>query len=267
MQVSEIALVMISFVFGTVFGSFFNVILYRFPKEDRTWVKGRSECESCGHQIFWYDNIPLLSYLFLGGQCRHCGQRIDLVHPAVEFFTGLIFAGVAWWQLIELGRPPLLFLFWLVVFNLSWLIFLFDLFYFLIPDELVLALLSLAIVLNFGQVVTGTVSFKQFLLSLAVSLASTGLFWFLRWITHNKGMGLGDVKLVAPLTLLMGIPEAVIGVLFAFILGAVFGIILILIGRKKLGHKIAFGPFLVLAFWASLIWGEFLWQLYWQLII
>src|SRR5262249_53647315 len=81
------------FIFGTMIGSFLNVVIYRTLNEE-SWVKGRSKCESCGKQIKWYDNVPLISYFVLGGKCRACKAPISISHPVIEFLTGTLFV---WW--------------------------------------------------------------------------------------------------------------------------------------------------------------------------
>ncbi len=239
-------------------------MVYRSGKSEQSWTKGRSCCEDCGEPIAWYDNIPLVSYCLLGGRCRHCQESINLVHPLIELLTGLIFAGVTVWQSAA-GLNFYSLLFWLIVVSCSWLIFLFDLFYLIIPDPLVLILWLCGLGLNTVAYVQGQLSLSALGATFVLAIAATAVFWFLRWITKQKGMGLGDVKLIGALVLLMGFPAGMVGVLLAFIIGGFFGIILIVLGQKKLKNRIAFGPFLVVSFWIALIWGKLLWQWYWQL--
>ncbi|MEA2056605.1 MAG: prepilin peptidase [Patescibacteria group bacterium] len=258
--------IMSSFSLGLVFGSFFNVIVYRFADDELNWKKGRSSCESCGTKIHWFDNIPLLSFILLKGRCRRCQERIALFHPLIEFLTGLIFASVAYWQ-ICINFNVFSFLFWLFVIAVTWLIFLFDWFYLIIPDELVIVLAICGLTKNLITYSFGQLSPFQLYSTFAVALITTGLFWFLRWVTKKKGMGLGDVKLVGPLVLLMGFPESLVGVVLAFMIGAFFGIILVVLKQKKIKQKIAFGPFLIIGFWQALLIGKSVWEAYWQLII
>ncbi len=254
-------LYILSFVFGTIFGSFFNVIIYRAGQEDQTWLKGRSKCEFCQHSLAWYDNIPLLSFIFLKGQCRYCQHPISRIHPAVELGTGLVFVFstyLAWSSPFSLVLSLPLFL---LINSVLWLILLFDLKYMAIPNFLLITVAVLAL-LNY-LFYPGRIALIP---SLLMSLISLIFFIFLRFITRKKGMGLGDIYLVAPLTFLLGYPRSVVGVFFAFIIGGVWGIILILLKKKKMSQRVPFGPFLVIGTWLAMAWGDQIWQAYWQLI-
>jgi prepilin signal peptidase PulO-like enzyme (type II secretory pathway) len=258
-------LYILSFVFGTIFGSFFNVIVYRAGQAGPTWVKGRSQCEFCQHPLAWYDNIPLLSFIFLKGQCRYCQHPISWQHPLVELATGLVFVFSAYLALssslfLVLSLPLIL-----LINSVLWLILLFDLQYMAIPNFLLIASAVLALInylLNPGLI--------NLIPSLAASFISLIFFIFLRFITRlitgKKGMGLGDIYLVVPLTFLLGYPRAVVGVFFAFIIGGVWGIILLLLKKKKMGQRVPFGPFLVIGTWIAMAWGNQIWQAYWQLL-
>lgn len=260
-----------AFIFGIIFGSFFNVIVYRAGQDDETWTKGASHCENCNHSLAWYDNIPLLSYLLLKGKCRYCGSKISVIHPLVELATGLVFVFSAYLALnfFLLPASPLLsyrflsLILSIVVNSILWLILLIDLKYMLIPDQLVAALLFLAL---FWQYVNFSMGRTAVLHSLISSISFLMFFLILWLITKRKGMGLGDIKLIAPLTFLVGYPRSIVGVFFAFIIGGIWGIILLLVGRKKWGQVLPFGPFLIVGAWIALAWGQSIWQAYWQLI-
>lgn len=257
------------FLLGTALGSFFNVVVYR-TLQDKDWVRERSECEACGKKIAWHDNIPLLSFILLRGKCRYCGQSIGLIHPLVELLTGLGLVATAF--IVQGPALPsslfstLALAFWIIVFLVSWLIFLFDFKAMIIPDFLVILLTLLAAAKLIYQFWAGDLSWAGLTADLFSTLALVLLFLSLWLITNKKGFGLGDVKLAAPLGLLLGLPQIIVGVFSAFIIGAVWGIILIVAGSKKFGQTIAFGPFLVIGFWLSLIWGQKLWAYYWQLL-
>jgi len=252
------------FIVGTFFGSFLNVILYRHGHKKESWVKGRSHCEHCNKQIAWYDNIPLLSYSLLSGKCRHCRHQISLIHPAHEFLTGALFVFSGWLvtdavflNVLSQVSPLLAFIYIALINGLLWLVLLFDLKYMLIPNPLVAVLSILAIVKLI------------FFFSWPTIIATIIIFLFflaLYFGTKKKGFGLGDVKLILPLALILGYPNSTIGVFFAFIIGGIWGIILLVTGKKKIGQVLPFGPFLVIGAWIAMVCGEQLWQAYWQLL-
>lgn len=282
-------LYLILFILGLFFGSFFNVIVMRASQEKSSWIKGRSRCDHCDHVIVWYDNIPLLSFLILQGKCRYCQAKIKLVHPVTEFLTGwvFVFAGFAFFKVgffpdmvgffpdktgFFPGENFLLSLVLMLVFiSILWLIFLFDLHYQVIPDELVFAIFLLAVIKNLFLYIFSRLSFRHLFLELVISLIITLFFLFLRVVPDKlfkkKGLGWGDIKLAGPLALLLGFPQALIGFFCAFIIGGVWGIILLITGNKKLGQKIAFGPFLVLGAGLALVWGELIWESYWKFLL
>ena len=259
------------FLLGLCLGSFFNVVVYR-TLEDEEWVNSRSKCEACGKKLRWFDNIPLVSFLLLKGKCRSCGQQISLIHPLVELATGLGLVLTSFFVLrFKIPTSPtfwLAFVFWSLVFLASWLIFLFDLKAMIIPDKLVWILTLLGLLKTTLELTSNLVSRHQFFLNLVVTAALVLFFLLLWFITDKKGFGLGDVKLALPLGLILGYPSLIIGVFLAFIIGAIWGIILIITNKRKFGQVIPFGPFLIVGFWFSLIWGQQLWHYYWyQLII
>lgn len=260
------------FAIGAVVGSFVNVLIYRsLTGEKESWVWGRSKCEECGKKIAWYDNIPLLSFLWLSGKCRHCHKSISLLHPVVEFLLGTLFV---WWYwggafFFQLSRAPfqtLQPLFWLIVGILLLVVLIVDSLYLIIPDTVVVALFTLTLAYRLFLTATGVMFFPDLVMTLVASVAAVGFFWFLWWVTKGKGMGLGDVKLVAALGLLLGWPKTFIGLFLAFILGAVIGIILLALGKKKFGQVIPFGPFLVVGTMLALLFGNQLASVYLSLL-
>ncbi len=257
------------FILGTSVGSFLNVLIYRTMK-GKSWVRGRSRCDHCRKKIHWYDNIPILSFLFLKGKSRCCHKKISLSYPLVELMTGLLFI---WWYGIgfvffQLTLTPFVVLqplFWLLVGILLLTIFFADLKYMIIPDLAVgsLFLLTVAyrIYLTFSSVMQ-LKDLKMAVLGMVVAVIFLGSLWF---FTKGKGMGFGDVKLIAPIALLLGWPKILVGLFTAFILGGLSGSFLLILGRKKMGQVIPFGPFIILGAIISLVWGEAIlnWYLYW----
>lgn len=259
------------FVLGTGVGSFLNVFIYR-TINDEPWMWGRSKCEHCRKKIAWFDNIPLFSYFMLRAKCRYCRQPISMIHPTVEFLTGTLFV---WWYwggafFFKLTQAPLTTLqplFWLLVGVLLLVIFVADWLFMVIPDLAVFSLLGLIIIYRLGLVLLGIMKLQDLMMTIIVATVFTLFFWFLWWVTKGKGFGLGDVKLMLPLGLLLGWPRSLVGVFFAFILGAVTGIMLILIRKKKIGQVIPFGPFLVVGGVIGLVWGEIISSWYFNLFL
>lgn len=261
---------LLAFIFGLMVGSFLNVLIPRtITGED--WVRGRSKCPECEHLLAWYDNIPLVSYLMLRGTCRYCGVDISIHYPAVELLTGLLFL---WWYMMgfaffRLSQTPFVLVqpvFWLVVGVILVIIFVTDWMYQIIPDYATVSLGILALGYRLYLSVAGVMQWQDLVASIMTGVVMFGGFFGLWYITKGRGMGFGDVKYVLVMGWLLGWPRAVIGVFVAFVLGAVVGVVLILGGKKEMGSKIAFGPFLVLGTVAALLWGAELWAWYWGLV-
>lgn len=222
-------------ILGLVFGSFITAISWRIPNEI-SFVKGRSMCPNCKKGIAWYDNIPLLSYLILGGKCRNCKKKISIRYPIIEVAAaiGFLVIGLA-------GFPNYLkTLYLLTIFVILLTIFVIDLEYQLIPDSLVFT--GIVVVLLYSQF-----SNPYFPISALFSgfIAATFLM-LIHLFTKGRGMGLGDVKLAVLGGMLTGPKNLVIWLLLAFIIGGFVGSILILFGKAHMKTKIAFGPFLIL---------------------
>lgn len=256
----------ILFLVGAALGSFLNVVIYRTVR-DESWVYGRSHCEHCMKQIHWYDNIPVVSFLILRARCRHCREPLSFSHPVVETLTGIMlvwwyWAGSFFFQLTQRPFQTLQPLFWLFVGLLLVAIFFADLLYYLIPDLLVGLLLGLTILYRVVLVSFGIMQVGDLVLAVVGLVLSVAFFGALWLFTRGKGMGLGDVKLVAPLALLVGWPMIGVMLVVAFTSGAVVGLVMLALKRKKLGQVIPFGPFLVGATLVTLIMGDYLLQWY-----
>ena len=229
------------FVFGLCIGSFLNVVVYRL-NHNFSPLKGRSFCPKCKHKLSWQDNIPLFSWLFLRGQCCYCHSPISWQYPLVEIVTVILTVFV--WQFSSQPIFNLLITYVLIV------IFVSDLRYMIIPNKVVYPAIVMTLVYLAFLLPNQLVSY------LLSAFGAAGFFYFLVLITRGKGMGMGDVKLAGLMGLVLGFPGVVIALFLAFLTGAVTGVILILLGKKKLGQQIPFGPFLALATWVSLFWDE-----------
>jgi len=263
------------FIIGLCVGSFLNVLIYReaigdlrskmkdlrFKNWLPTWFLGRSYCDYCKKQLMWYDNIPLFSFLLLKGKCRFCHKKISFQYPLIEFLTGIEFVWIYFLIQSNLnffsrfeGFYSFSTLFaWLLLGACFLAIFVADIKYQIIPDGAVfLGILIVLIKLWFDYYFTGMIDFSVFLSALGASL----FFLLLIFLTSGKGMGFGDVKLALLMGLILGFPKILMALAFAFLTGAIVGVILITARKKKLKSKIAFGPFLILGTVFALIYGE-----------
>ena len=224
------------FALGLAIGSFLNVVVYRL-NHNLSPFQGRSFCPKCRKKILWQDNIPLLSFILLKGKCRFCHSPISWQYPLVELATAFLTVFVA--------------NYYFSVFNLFFtyvLIALFtsDLNYYTLPDKIIYPTIILTLIF---KGVSG----------LLAGLTGAGFFLFLVWLTRGKGMGLGDVKMACLMGLILGWRQLLVALYLAFLTGALAGVILILLGKKRFGEHVPFGPFLAGATWISLFFGEKIW--------
>lgn len=248
------------FVLGLIIGSFANCLVYRLNKEKNFWkgfLTGRSYCPKCRHQLAWFENIPLLSFVFQKGKCRYCHSLISRQYFFTELFSGLLFLGIYWFYLIpNFDFSWSFYITTLLYFYISFVLlalFISDLFYWTIPDQITFPAILILLVWNIIQ--------GQWW-SVLAGLAGVIFFLLLVFITKEKGMGLGDVKLVAVMGLFLGFPKLIVALYLAFLTGAILGVILILTKKRKMGSRIPFGPFLSLATLIALLWGEKIWQFF-----
>lgn len=248
------------FVTGLVVGSFLEALTYRFPRGIDI-RKGRSFCPHCKKNIAWFDNIPLVSFIALRGRCRYCDKKISFRAPLLELIVGLLFlagfifidicghgylAQACFWN-NSLGAFALPFM--LSVAAILVAIFVIDIENQIIPDKLVSILFFITLTAVF---ISGANMFRSVFAGMASSVFLLGL----HLITGGRGMGLGDVKLAIPAGVILGWPSSLVWLFLSFIIGALVGVILIGLGKTEFGKKIAFGPFLITAFFISLYYGE-----------
>jgi len=223
------------FLFGLCVGSFVNVCICRLPSGESI-VFPASHCTSCGSEIKFYDNIPLLSFLFLKGRCRSCGERISFQYPLVELLTGALFILFYYFKGLSLELAVSLFLAsgLLVVCGT-------DIRERIIPDEISLYFIPVGVILSFFTK-TG------FWDSLAGIFLGGGVLFAIGWsyekITGVEGMGGGDVKLLAMIGAFTGVKGVVVTLLAGSVLGSVFGALAILLSGKGRRYPIPFGIFL-----------------------
>lgn len=231
-------------ILGLLIGSFLAAFSYRLPRKISI-AKGRSFCPNCKKMIGWYDNIPLFSFLLLGGKCRHCKKPISFRYPLIEFFTAFGFFLISYHFYPDI--LPLIFS--LLVYSLMVLIFVIDLEHQIIPDVLIFA--GIAFVFLYF-LITNTYMFPNIF---AGFLASVFLV-LIHLATKGRGMGLGDVKFAVLGGLITGLNLFLVWLFASFLTGGIVGIILILGRRAGLKDKIAFGPFLVIGLVLTILYGN-----------
>jgi len=245
-------------VFGLCIGSFLNVVIHRLPlmlesgwrresaemldvKIDEaaalTLSKPRSRCPSCGHEIAWHENIPVLSYVRLRGRCSACKTPISLRYPFVEVFTGVLFAAVGW----HFGAAPTALL-WCSFCAVLVALAAIDWDTTLLPDNMTLPLLWAGLVASalgwtipLGDALWGAV---------AGYLSLWSVYWLFKLTTGKEGMGYGDFKLLAALGAWLGVKMVLPILLAASIIGAIVGIGMKMISALREGRYVPFGPFL-----------------------
>ena len=236
---------------GLIVGSFLNVCIGRLP-EGESVVTPRSRCPSCRKPIAWYDNIPVLSYLVLGGRCRNCGARISLRYPLIEMATGALFVlqALAWGHDLPLLLSRLLFTALLVV------LFGTDLETQRLPNAITYPGIILGVVTNIF-VPPGVI---DSIIGAAIGAAILGLIrWGWKRATGVEGMGLGDVKMIAMIGAFLGWRQVWVVLFLSSLVGALIGIVLTVAGGKTLQSRLPFGTFLALAaLIASLVGSELL---------
>jgi len=259
-------------ILGLLVGSFLNVLIYRLPiMMKRSWTHEcqeflelpitepspkvfnlclpASHCTQCDTNIKSYQNIPVLSYLFLKGKCANCQAKISIRYPFVEALTGIASAVVAFQLGGEIETLFALFLTWTLI-ALSGI----DIDHQLLPDNITLPVLWLGILLSLFGIFTDPVS--SIIGAMAGYLSLWSIYQLFKLLTGKEGMGFGDFKLLALFGAWFGWQYLMIIVLISSLVGAIIGIsMMIILGRDK-NIPIPFGPYLAIAGWIALLWGE-----------
>ena len=243
------------FLIGLCIGSFCNVLADRLPRGEDVLVS-RSHCDFCKKTLFWYELIPVFSFLVQKARCRKCHKKLSFHYPLIELSMGIGFVVIGFMA----GPSVVTLVPSLILFSMSVVILVADLKYFIIPD------VTLVVMGLVGLFFLTTLPSHEAMIHVVSALATYIGFYMLYKITKEKGMGFGDVKLAGVLGLLLGFPNTVISLYTAFLTGALAGVILMIIGKAKLKTKIPFGPFLLLGAYVSLCWGSRIWQWWIQLL-
>ena len=268
------------FAFCLIIGSFLNVVIYRLPiMMERDWreqceemaksptvtevpeerfdlVVPRSRCPSCGQLIKAWQNIPVVSYLILGGKCAKCGESISARYPIVEMMTAVLAALCAW----RFGVGPEAIM--AIVMTLALVpVAMIDADTQLIPDSIVLPLMWIGLAMSLYHPVVGAETLfvaphDAIVGAIAGYLSLGSIYWLFKLVTGKEGMGYGDFKLLAALGAWLGWQQLPLIILMSAVVGAIVGISIMVIRKHERSVPIPFGPYLAAAGWISMLWGE-----------
>lgn len=268
------------FVFGLLIGSFLNVVILRLPARlEHDWrcqckellviespdnetpepppgiMWSRSQCPKCGYLIKSYENIPLLSYLLLRGRCSSCKAPISLRYPVIELITAVLFLAVS----IHFG-PTIQSLAAMGITAFLIALAVIDIDHQLLPDDLTFLLLWCGLFASLFNIFTDPVS--SIIGALAGYLSLWLVYHLFRLLTGKEGMGYGDFKLLAALGAWLGWQMLPLVILLSSLVGAVIGLTMIGLKRHQSSQPMPFGPFIALAGWIAMLWGDHIIDLY-----
>jgi leader peptidase (prepilin peptidase)/N-methyltransferase len=244
---------LIVFMFGLIIGSFCNVVIYRLP-QGKSIITPGSHCRSCTAPIHPWDNIPVLSYLLLGGRCRACKEHISLRYPSVELVSGVLY--VVLWFKFGFSIP------------------------FAVYAALTSTLLAVALIDYDHKIIPNTITLPGIVIGLGLSLWALpitplvsllgiligGAFFYLIALVSKGGMGGGDIKLIAMIGAFLGWQGALFTIFSGALLGSLVGVMLMVLGRKGRKDKVPFGPFLSCGAILFILYGDNLIRWYFDLL-
>jgi leader peptidase (prepilin peptidase)/N-methyltransferase len=272
----------IFFVLGTCIGSFLNVCIYRIPREMPVYRPSRSFCPECKQTIAWYHNIPLLSYLLLRGKCAYCGKHFTARYFLVEALVGVLFLLVflkyacgacgAPLGLVGVDNGWLVPVYWLAMCGLVLGTFV-DFEHLIIPDRVTLGGIAAGFILS--PLVPAMHNQETWLAALIQAVVGAAVGWGILWtlgfvgklVFRKEAMGFGDVKLVGAIGAFLGWRAVLFCLFVSSFFGAIVGISLVLAGRKEMGSRIPYGPYLALAAVIWILWGWNIWGAYINLMM
>ncbi len=244
------------FIWGISMGSFLNVVIMRAARDEH--ISGRSRCAARGKMLIWRELVPLLSFAYQKGRCRDCGAVLSVQHPLVECATGVAFVLLGnsfFYEWLIRGEIGLFLAVIFLVFGASAAIVVTvaDMRYQIIPNGAVLALLiegAIAVIIRNGITCVSGIACAEFSAQGAgwdgAAAAGSVAFLFALWyFSGGRAMGFGDVKLIGATALMLGFPLSVVGLVFAFWLGGIWGLLLLAVRARGMHSRIAFGPFIV----------------------
>ena len=239
------------FLFGIVIGSFMNVCIYRIPKQEEI-VKTRSHCMSCGYVLKWYDLIPLFSYIFLGGKCRKCKTKLSVQYPLIEAANGL-----AWVAIVLINGVNVESLLYCLLTSALITLSVIDFRTYEIPLGINIFILALGLV----RIITDFSNWMSYLIGFfCVSVFLTIIYY----ATKGRGIGGGDIKLMAVCGLVLGWKLTVLSFFTGCILGAIIHLLRMRISGE--GHVLAMGPYLSMGIVVAMLWGNQMIDWYFQFL-
>jgi len=245
--------IILVFLLGVTFGSFVNAWVWRV-KTGRSVASGRSVCPNCKKQIEWYDNIPLVSYVVLRGKCRKCKKPISIQYPIVEMTGGLSFAGLYLHFLPTQNNTWLELALWCAASVFLLAAFVYDLKNMLLPDRFTLPVIGIGVMLvTLNSIENGSASIQPQLIATTIFVIAYFSLWF---FSKGRYLGDGDIRMAAVMGLLLTVPQLIVGVFVAYMVGALTGLYLILRKSKKSDSHIPMGPFLIFGIYFGLLFGE-----------
>ena len=231
----------ICFVFGLLIGSFLNVCIYRIPKKENITTT-RSHCMACGNVIKWYDLVPVLSYILLKGKCRYCKTKLSVQYPIIELLNGILYclicyvAGMNIKSVLMCALTSAL----IVIAVIDWRTY-----------EIPFGLNVFIMVLGIIRLVTDRTNWLDYVIG-AVSVS--GFLLVLYYATKGRGIGGGDVKLMAAAGLFLGWRNCILSFVIGCVLGSVIHIIRMKVSKED--HVLAFGPYLAAGIFIACLWGD-----------
>jgi len=267
MNYPGIFLLIIAFLTGLCFGSFLNVLVYRLPLK-KSIVAPPSSCPSCAARLSLVDLIPLFGYMLLRGRCRYCGAKISARYPLIELTIGLLFL----FMFLKFGLTMKAF------YNLTLLylligITLIDLEYRIVPNTLVAAglilgaLMQLPNIFSYWFEISPSLLTEPFFNDAVLGFLVGGALLLIVFLVSRGGMGAGDVKLIAMIGYFVGLRGTALVLLLAFLFGALVGVTFMLLGRLTRKDALPFAPYLSLATFIEVFWGELIWNWYMNLLL
>ncbi len=288
------------FILGSMVGSFLNVIILRSEKEKEI-IKEPSHCDHCGYKLRFWENIPILSYIFLWGKCSQCKKKISILNLFTEVLLGLLFALVFYrflqipfyntsvlilegWAMVVNFIPLFL---WLIYVSILVLISIFDIRNLVVLDGFLFAGFFVGLIGEGALLLVNKFQPIMFFEFYNNWLGSVGFFFprvlgiwsnvlgliigflaiqIIVWATKGKAMGDGDPYIAGFVGFILGAPAVFVFLFLSFIVGGLISIMLILTGKKKMKQYVAFGPYLALGGFMTFMWGEKLLQLYFNFL-
>lgn len=245
-------------IYGLIIGSFLNVVIYRIPRGENISFPP-SHCGSCDEKIYWYDNIPVFSYLVLRGKCRRCGAHISLQYPLVEALNAIVYL-----ILFKRFNLTIDFIAYALIMSALMVVFFIDLKHMIIPDGLIITIVIFQILHKVGLYFTGG---EVYLKSSILGALLSGLLFLAIVLLSRGGMGDGDITLIASLGFILGVKLIFLNIFLSFLLGAIVSLLLLGFKIKTRKDPIPFGPFIIVAFFIVILYGQEIIDLYMQVFL